>query len=390
MIIHKKLEHLSAEQLDDLSVRYQRGDERVADLVRDFEIDITPSKLISILPPINHKDLFCPYCIDTNLISKRQGREASLRWPQIEYCPKCEHKNTENCRCQSCKEKADILRRETEEIKQQIIEMEYPRAIEILSSENISLRDAVFILALTRHFITEDMKFAEPFNKNEILFAPCFEFQNDIVKHLYSKGFLAISPKSPVDAFVFDPNITRIDGYYPTKAIWEFLPGLDVEEKRDYLKNLQFTVKGDKWPDGWREDVPILWREISKYECLEYFHYLLEQRDFRIDKVGEKTHATFENLLEDFSVSVVFNLSFMAVRDTTDYIVRENISHGHGKNIFIGAIQRKAERAKAEGWELRHSRRDFNCPQSVVSSTFFNLFLGIGDVALETIAPEIL
>ena len=79
----------------------------------------------------------------------------------------------------------------------------------------------------------------------------------------------------------------------------------------------------------------------------------------------------------------------MAVRDITDYIARENISKQQGKNLFIGAIQRKAEKTKVEGWELEHFGRDLNCPQTAVSSTFFNLFLELGDSAFETVPPKI-
>ena len=272
--------------------------------------------------------------------------------------------------------------------KREIIEENYTQETKIPTADQITLRDAVFILACVRHSLTEDLSFVKPFDDDEIPLAPLHDFQNKIVMHLYAKDYITISPESPVDAFEFNTEDSCIEGYYPTKVLWEFLPSLNIEDKRKFLKELQTIVKGEEWPDDWQSDIAKLWHQIAKYECLEYFLYLLEKRDFHIDKIGEKTHATFESLLEDFSVSRVFNISWMAVRDTTDYIAQEKISRGHGKNIFIGAIQRKAERAKAEGWELKHSRRDFNCPQTVISSTFFNLFLKTGDKGFETAPPE--
>jgi hypothetical protein len=115
------------------------------------------------------------------------------------------------------------------------------------------------------------------------------------------------------------------------------------------------------------------------------FLYLLAQRGYELEKLGEKTHTIFENLIQGFSVSEVFFISWTTVRDTTDYIVRKGIRNWHGKNIFIGAIQRKADRARAEGWSLHRARRDYNCPQTVISATF--LFLDLGDKALEMIPP---
>lgn len=386
--VNEKLSHLTNDELDDLITRYQSGDEKVSDLIEEFCIDIRASNLLSILPPIVHEDLFCPYCEDTNLVSKRQRGGATLNQSQA-YCLSCNHQNTNHCFCSGCREKEENIRRETQLRKRAIIEEEYTREITTPAANDISLSDALFLLSITRHSLSEDMEVIEPFDDSELPLAPLYDFQNEVVKHLYSKGFITISPESPIEAFVFDASETDIDGYYPVRVTWEFLPEFnDAEEKRQYLKDVQSLVKSDEWPAHWEKDISKIWHKIAKYECLEYFLYLLEQRDFNLEKIGEKTHATFDNLLEDFPVSKIFNLSWMAVRDTTDYIVRENIPRFQSKNIFIGAIQRKADRARAEGWEIRNSRRDYNCPQTVISSTFFNLFLGIGDKAFETIPPN--
>ena len=324
--VHKKLAHLTSQQLNDLIDRYQNGADKISDLIKEFNIDAIPSQLISLFPPIKHDDLVCSYCKDTNLMSKVKGRSTSLYYSNAPYCPECGHQNHEGCCCENCTAEADYQRWQKEQNKRRIIESEYTHKFDVPVINKITLKEAVFLLALVRHSLAEDLRFVEPFNHDEIALAPLFEFKSEIVKCLYAKGFIAISSESPIDAFVFDPTETNIDAYYPARVLWNFLPGLSVEGKRDYLKELQAIVKSDEWPEGWRSDIPNLWHQIAKYECLEYFLYLLEQRDFKIDKIGEKTHATFERLLEDFSVSRIYNLSWMAVRDTTDYIVKESIS----------------------------------------------------------------
>ena len=388
MEINEKLAHLTPEQLDDLINRYH-GKEKLAALINEFGIDAKPSNLVFLLPPVLHEDLFCPYCKDTNLVSKTASRAAYSYRSNTPSCPKCKHQNSERCWCGNCQEKGDYARREAEQRKRYIIEAEYTRESEIPSLDKITLKDSVFILSLVRHSLTEDLRYVEPFNKDVIALAPLHAFQNEIVMHLYKKGFITISPESHVDAFIFDQAETYIDAYYPAKVLWAFLPGLDVENKRDYLKELETIANWDVSFESWRSEIPKLWNQIAKYECLEFFIYLLADRGYRLDKIGEKTHTTFENLLEDFSVSRINYLSWIAVKDTTDYIVRKKISKGHGKNIFIGAIQRKADKAKAEGWEVRHFRRNSNCPQTAVSSTFFDHFLGLGDRVFETVPPKI-
>ena len=79
---------------------------------------------------------------------------------------------------------------------------------------------------------------------------------------------------------------------------------------------------------------------------------------------------TFINLLKNFSVGQIFNLSWRAVSQTNDYISAEGINYTHGRNMFIGSIQRKADKAIAEGWTTTNGRRDFNLPQTIISSTF--------------------
>lgn len=128
-----------------------------------------------------------------------------------------------------------------------------------------------------------------------------------------------------------------------------------------------------------------VWQLIAKNECIEYYLYLLEQRGYKIESIGEKTHAIFEALLEDFSVSQIFKISWMSIRDTTDYLVRENLPSWKGKNMFIGAIQRKGDRAIAEKWAIKPSKRDFNCPQTVISSTFSDVFLGEAEKAFNAV-----
>ena len=381
--MHAKLAHLSPEQVSELMDRYYHGNETVAVLIDAYKVDVRPSGLVALFPPVIHDDLFCPYCEGINLVTKRSSRNGGAGTHPV--CPDCGHKSNSGCWCANCQKREKERRLTAEERKRQIINGCYAREIDFPFADELSLRDAVFLMALSRHSLTEDLKFITPFDV-EPPFAPTYSYQNEIIKHLYAKGLVYISAESRTDAFVFDAAETHIEAYYPAKVLWEFLPAWDIESKRDYLKELNEIITGE-WSDEWKADLADVWREIAKYECIEYFIHLLDQRGYR-HEIGEKTHLVFETVLENFPVSRIFNLSWQAVRNVTDYIVRESVPDYHGKNIFIGAVQRQAEKAKAEGWDVRHSRRDFNCPQTVVSSTFFNLFLGLGDKAFETLPPK--
>ena len=81
MALHKKLAHLTPEQVDDLVRRYNDG-ENLASLIEAFNIDAKPAGLVHLFPPVVHKDLPCPYCPDTNLISKRPARTSAPPRPR--------------------------------------------------------------------------------------------------------------------------------------------------------------------------------------------------------------------------------------------------------------------------------------------------------------------
>lgn len=382
---HEKLKHLTEEELSTLIDRYTSTDDKVADLIKEYQIDIPISQLRSILPLITHEDMTCPFCKDVNLTSRVPPRTEYSTEDDIPFCQNCSHKNVARCSCVNCQQKRNNKKLEISSLKRDAIVDKFSGPYQTQEAEEISLFDATYISAICRHSLDEELLFLKPFETSNPFLAPTFEYRSKIVKHLYHNGFIYISPHSSIDAFEFNPELTEPETYIPTLVSWEFLPSLSVAEKRTYLEQITNRIKNEEWTDEWKNSVPQLWKEISKFECIENLHYLLEQRDFDPPEIGPKTHVVFEELLNTFSTSQVFMLSWMAVRDTVDYIFKEGIKHYHGKNMFIGAIQRKAERATAERWIVKNSKRSYCRPQTVVGSTFFNVLLGLGEEAFDTV-----
>jgi len=386
--MNSKLSHLNSDQIIEMMKRYYEGGEKVAGLISDYELSAQPSTFVGQFPPYEHDDQYCPYCEGQKLVSKRMSRDRGAWAIGAPTCPSCNHSEQRHCRCKNCLEYEAHIQQNRDLRKQQIIQDRYgvlrrsaPGASEL------SLRDAVYLLCVSRHSLSEDFYSVSPFSENLKSLAPTYEFQNEIVQHLFVKGMISISGESDPSAFEFDEELTETDAYYPARVIWEFLPSMTDEEKRIYLKEVEAIAKSDDWVEQWKADEASLWQLIAKYECFEYYSYLLSQRGYDREEYGPKTHSVFEAMLETYSVSQIFNLSWQAVRDTTDYIVRESLPRYHAKNTFIGAIQRKADKATAEGWEVKCSRRDFKCPQTVVSSTFFDVFLELGQAAFDTTPP---
>ena len=388
MTLHKKLAHLTPEQVDDLVKRYN-DDEILTSLIVAFNIDAKPAGLVHLFPPVVHKDLPCPYCQDANLISKRPARTFEPRRPVLPHCPECGHRPADWCPCKPCREKDKAERRLSEKKKRDLIDATCTREVDVPSPEDLTLRDAVFVLALARHAVTDDLGYLKPYFDFDKTLAPLTYCRQDILSHLYQRGLIAISPDSDVHAFVFDPAVTEITRHVQSWVLWTFLPGLEGESKREYLKRLKTLVNAGDWPDGWSRDVFELWHVIVKNECLAQFVYLLDERGCEPYPIDQKTRALFDSLLVDFPPSRIFYLCWKGVTKTMDDCAKKNIPYiNRSTDMFIGAIQKKADEAKAHGRDLKHFERNYHCPQTNVSATFFNDFLRLGNNAFEIIPPR--
>lgn len=381
-----RLSHLSENDLSNLVSLYLGG-EKVADLILKYNIqNVRPSELVRLLPPEQHSDLFCPYCAETNLVSKIGPRQISYGKKTVPHCPRCGHRNMQTCRCENCKAKNEALRAEQEADERLLIEKMCQFRISIPAVETLSLFEAVVLAALYRGATSDDLETATPF----AVVPPILltgDLGEKVLDIMIIKGFIGVSADSPVSGFCFDDDKSKVTQYYPTRVSWVFMPSLTTAERRAYLKELERIIE-EAWPMSWKEEAEQLWREIVKTECLEHFRFHLAERGYELDKVGEKTFLVLDQLLSHFTPAQVCYLSYLAARDTVDYIVRKQIPPYIGKNIFIGALQRKGDRARAEGWQIRSSLRDRNCPRTVVSSTFFDAFMKIGESAFNMRPPR--
>ncbi|MDZ4021856.1 hypothetical protein [Pseudomonas sichuanensis] len=89
--LEKKLQHLTAEQIEVLYAQYLAG-EKVSVLLDRYAIDLKPTQLIKALPPRLIEDLICPYC-NTPLFQRRPAKSALGGAKQPAFCSRCEHQH---------------------------------------------------------------------------------------------------------------------------------------------------------------------------------------------------------------------------------------------------------------------------------------------------------
>jgi hypothetical protein len=381
-----KLSHLTVEQINQLIQRYYAG-ERIKHLIAEYRLNIGASELVKLFPPKICEELFCPYCTNTNLIRRYESRQSTYNTSNP-FCPTCYHIIDSPCNCGNCRENTYIQQDIIIAKKKELLNNYFSSCRRPIPVSSLLLEHAVYLMTLTRHSLSEDLEFIFPFDKNPVKLAPTSELTNRIINILRQENLINISARSNVEDFIYNEDLTAAIGYYPEKVQWEFLPLLSLKEKREYIAELESLLK-HPLPEHWLIKTTKLWHLIALHECLEYLRYLLESRDFAIEEISDKTYGTYETLLKKFSVGQIFNLSWQSIKDTVDYMIQKGIPKSKITSVFTGILLRKADRFLAQKWTVKNSRRDFNCSQTAVSATFFNLFLGLGDSALSTQAPDI-
>ncbi|AFC69966.1 hypothetical protein [Rickettsia amblyommatis] len=89
------------------------------------------------------------------------------------------------------------------------------------SIEELTLKDALYLLSVVEHSASEDLEFVKPYLKGYSVpsLAPDEDLNDHIVGHLGRRGFVLINPlTSSLDAFKFNQEKALTD-YYPNKVL---------------------------------------------------------------------------------------------------------------------------------------------------------------------------
>ncbi len=395
--INPKLRHLSEEQIQTLITRYY-NQEKISTLLHEYQIDCPPNNLIRLFPPVILGDEHCCYC-GTPMHRHWVSRGYSKHSDQNISCPSCGHRqdNKNGCRCNNCREE-----RKREELR---LQESYERAIRSFCQSNwppptsqqdvatLDLKTAVAFLALVRTCLfvdhtnsdqaTHTSLTLEALARTTIPFAPMGPLGADLLNILLIEGLIGISESSPVDAFEFENG--KLADYYPSRVRWNITA---QDPERLLAEITDIADERCKWPANWTQQVKDLWLEIALEECKEFFRYTARERG--LPNASEKSNETMlKNLLKDFSVAQCYRIIWGGAQQASDFLVRKRCSKQHAANYSVGCCQRWSDRARAEDWEVKHFKRNFNLPRSALSHTFFDLFLKIGEDGFNLVPSDI-
>jgi hypothetical protein len=369
---------LTSEQLEELMKRYYLG-EKVADLIEAFQLDIPLSGLVRMFPLQTLVDLLCPYC-DKPMSQRYPSRSALNANNRISkpFCKTCGHIEEENCLCDSCrtireiKEELQLIR-----YQQQISQIQNEKTICSSKLNELTLRNSFFLVGLCRAGRDEDSNLLASIQSHHLQFAPTQLMSIDIVESLYKDHLIEISMTSPPDSIIFsDTGISQI--------IWdevEWRLRLDADETSNItlIENLEIMLcNTDLWPDSWESELVSLWKELALHECLRYLQVQLETHGFEFC-AGKKTKQVINDILIKYPILKCFYFIWVSVRSAASYYMQNNTSRRQASNIVTGNMQRRAEQALFEGWEIKEYKKDTRCGESILTALFSNVLTNLGD-----------
>lgn len=390
--IHEKLRHLTMLQIESLMNKYYNG-VKASDIIKEYNIDTTSSKLYTLFPPIICEDIICPVCNEP--MYKERDSKSSYSWNKKKpFCAICGHTDEIICKCNYCIAEREKVRNLNEERKVRILQEKrekikkvYDLNIVPVNYSELNFREKVFLGALLRTSLSEDMEVILPLNDAERELAPTIGYIKEILSYLIGRGVISVDSNSSIDAFLDsneEKDIEFPNVYYITMVKYRINIVGDEE-----IKNILSKIINPKsFSDADKEDALNIWKEIALEECIEYFEYQMKSVRFDFN-IGEKTIAIFKDLLENFSVSQIYGIIYKSVANATKYYQESSVSKKQAANSVIGGCQRYAERAMINNWELAKYSRIKELPQSMISEFFFDRVIGVGSLGFNMPPSEL-
>lgn len=390
--IHEKLRHLTMLQIESLMNKYYNG-VKASDIIKEYNIDTTSSKLYTLFPPIICEDIICPVCNEP--MYKERDSKSSYSWNKKKpFCAICGHTDEIICKCNYCIAEREKVRKLNEERKVRILQEKrekikkvYDLNIVPVNYSELNFREKVFLGALLRTSLSEDMEVILPLNDAERELAPTIGYIKEILSYLIGRGVVSVDSNSSIDAFLDsneEKDIEFPNVYYITMVKYRINIVGDEE-----IKNILSKIINPKsFSDADKEDALNIWKEIALEECIEYFEYQMKSVRFDFN-IGEKTIAIFKDLLENFSVSQIYGIIYKSVANATKYYQESSVSKKQAANSVIGGCQRYAERTMINNWELAKYSKIKELPQSMISEFFFDRVIGVGSLGFNMPPSEL-
>ena len=339
MEINRKLEHLTEEQIEEVITMYKDKSIRLSNIISKYNIDVKPSGLLSILPPIK-TDEVCAIC-GAYLYQKLKPRTGYASDSQKDkFCLECGHWvyaksiwETKKCTCEGCKA---IAKAEEERKKKQIQEI-YSKEKAQINFTELTLSDQiklVYVLMNNSFHNVSEIAPMEPEGK-----------WIQYINRLTEIKAISVSPESAVNAFCKEnfPN-----EYYVAKVQYNVNVIFDDEILYKINNNSYFIENSNE------EELIILLKKYIYYDLIRQFEDMLNSRRLQLH-ISENANDKFIELIDKISYTQILTLCNRVAVFFSDKVLTGNMSKSMAKNAALLNVSKFYDRAIQSDWTINHA-----------------------------------
>lgn len=339
MEINRKLEHLTEEQIEEVITMYKDKSIRLSNIISKYNIDVKPSGLLSILPPIK-TDEVCAIC-GAYLYQKLKPRTGYASDSQKDkFCLECGHWvyaksiwETKKCTCEGCKA---IAKAEEERKKKQIQEI-YSKEKAQINFTELTLSDQiklVYVLMNNSFHNVSEIAPMEPEGK-----------WIQYINRLTEIKAISVSPESAVNAFCKEnfPN-----EYYVAKVQYNVNVIFDDEILYKINNNSYFIENSNE------EELIILLKKYIYDDLIRQFEDMLNSRRLQLH-ISENANDKFIELIDKISYTQILTLCNRFAVFFSDKVLTGNMSKSMAKNAALLNVSKFYDRAIQSDWTINHA-----------------------------------
>lgn len=339
MEINRKLEHLTEEQIEEVITMYKDKSIRLSNIISKYNIDVKPSGLLSILPPIK-TDEVCAIC-GAYLYQKLKPRTGYASDSQKDkFCLECGHWvyaksiwETKKCTCEGCKA---IAKAEEERKKKQIQEI-YSKEKAQINFTELTLSDQiklVYVLMNNSFHNVSEIAPMEPEGK-----------WIQYINRLTEIKAISVSPESAVNAFCKEnfPN-----EYYVAKVQYNVNVIFDDEILYKINNNSYFIENSNE------EELIILLKKYIYDDLIRQFEDMLNSRRLQLH-ISENANDKFIELIDKISYTQILTLCNRVAVFFSDKVLTGNMSKSMEKNAALLNVSKFYDRAIQSDWTINHA-----------------------------------
>ena len=339
MEINRKLEHLTEEQIEEVITMYKDKSIRLSNIISKYNIDVKPSGLLSILPPIK-TDEVCAIC-GAYLYQKLKPRTGYASDSQKDkFCLECGHWvyaksiwETKKCTCEGCKA---IAKAEEERKKKQIQEI-YSKEKAQINFTELTLSDQiklVYVLMNNSFHNVSEIAPMEPEGK-----------WIQYINRLTEIKAISVSPESAVNAFCKEnfPN-----EYYVAKVQYNVNVIFDDEILYKINNNSYFIENSNE------EELIILLKKYIYDDLIRQFEDMLNSRRLQLH-ISENANDKFIELIDKISYTQILTVCNRVAVFFSDKVLTGNMSKSMAKNAALLNVSKFYDRAIQSDWTINHA-----------------------------------